>query len=226
MKHVLSFFSLFTVLMLLPSCVEQPLGDGSTIENNGEYEGYLTEEGDENFEGEIIEGGSNNTETITDYIIKSGDILEIDGGRHKEINKQVRVDDKGYIKLRYINRVKIAGKTKWEAEDFLEKEYEPYLKNLQVSVEIMNLGYFIGGEVKLPGQKGITGNITLTQAIQSAGGYGPWENKKNVTIRRKDKQGKTLILKFNCEKIEKGEEEDPYIKPDDQITVPKGGGIL
>jgi len=234
MRLTLGFIWLGVVLLSLCSCVE----DTSSIDS-----AVQPEEGDSGSElGEDITYDDSRDETIAadedvepvnpkgslpDYEIKPGDVLDIDGGRHgREINKQVRVDDKGFIKLIHIDRVKISELTKWEAEDLLVEKFKPFFANPQITVEIMNLVYFIGGEVKSPGPKEMPGDVTLTQAIQTAMGPTIWANKKNVTIRRKDKQGKILILKFNCEKIEKGEEEDPYIKPNDQITVPRGGGLL
>ncbi len=234
MKRASGFIWLVAVLAFLCSCVEE----GSTIDpalQPEEGDGGNELGGDMTYnnsgEGEIIAGDedvepANPKGTLTDYKIKPGDYLDIDGGRHgKEINKQVRVDDRGYIKLIYIDRVKVSGLTKWEAEDLLAEKFKPFYKNPQITVEILNLIYFIGGEVKSPGPKQILGDVTLTQAIQTAMGFTTWAGK-TITIRRKDKDGNTLILKYDYKKIEKGEEEDPYIKPDDQITVPRGGGFL
>jgi polysaccharide export outer membrane protein len=159
--------------------------------------------------------------TIDDYKIKPGDILSIDAGQFEIIKRTVQVDDKGFIKLFLIERVKVKGKTKWEAEDFLAKELSKFFKNPQITVEIINLKFFIGGEVRQPGVKPIQGNVTLTQAIQVAGGGTAWANMKKVTIKRMGKDGEVEVKTYDCEKINKGKAVDPFIKPDDQINVPR-----
>jgi polysaccharide export outer membrane protein len=236
MERAFSFIWLFVALTLLGACAENPPTMDPSVQPDNEYGtsgGYLTEEGHEGESGEVplVEGegeeGPRTGETLSDYKIEPGDVLDINGARHgRELDKQVRVDDKGYVKLIYIDRVKVQGLTKWEAEDLLVQKYKRFFKDPQITVEILNLSYFIGGEVRAPGQKPIAGNITLTQAIQVAGGYTTWANKKAVTIKCRDRAGNPVILKFNCDKIDKGEERDPYVKPDDQITVPRGGGLL
>ncbi len=231
MERAFSYIWLFAALTLLSACVENPPLIDPLVQPEEDYGttgGYLTEETGEDDSGEVpVAEGERTGTTLSDYETKPGDVLDIDGGRYsRELDKQVRVDDKGYIKLIYIDRVKVAGLTKWEMEDFLVEKYKVFFKDPQITVETLNLSYFIGGEVRTPGQKGITGNITLTQAIQVAGGYTPWANKRAVTIKFKDKDGNAVILKFNCDKIDKGKEQDPYVKPDDQITVPRGGGLL
>ena len=191
MERAFSFIWLFAALMLLGGCVEPPPPIDPLAQPEGDYGttgGYLTDETGEDDSGEVpvVEGEEAERigETLSDYKIKPGDVLDIDGGRHgRELNKQVRVDDKGYVKLIHIDRVRVEGLTKWEAEDLLARKYKLFFKDPQITVEILNLSYFIGGEVRAPGQKPIAGNITLTQAIQVAGGYTPWGNKKAVTIK-------------------------------------------
>ena len=229
MKRAVSFLCVVAALAILCSCVE-PLSNGDPAggtgvegdpiygtggDNGGGADGdddvvIVTDLRDEDREG-----------TLTGYKIKNGDLLAIDGGIHQIINRRVKVDERGEITLVFIGKVKVVGLTKWQVEELLIKKYKPYFKNLQITVEILDLRYFIGGEIRIPGQKPINKDITLTQAIQVAGGYGPFANKKKVKIIRKGEDGKTVILKFNCDKIEKGQAEDPYVKPGDQITVPR-----
>jgi protein involved in polysaccharide export with SLBB domain len=195
---------------------------GETVEKTKEEAAVEKVEGEE----PVIEGRESDALTIdgsiAGYKIKPGDILNIDCGRFKDASmQQARVDDKGFIKMPFINRVKVAGLTKWEVEDLLEEKFKPFFKNLKAIVEVTNLKYTIGGEVKGPGQKGIIADVRLTEAIDVAGGPTSWANMKAVTIRRKNKEGKPVILKFNCDRIKNGDDEDPFIIPDDIINVPR-----
>lgn len=226
MKRAIIFMWLIAILYLFISCTPPPpeISDNEIEANSSDVSKDNTisdSEGTEEAKEKDIEEAVTIKGSLEGYKIKPGDILSIEGSDPEVKVPQARVDDKGFIKLKYIDRIKVLGLTKWEVEDLLEEKYKPYFTNLQIIIEIINLKYTIGGEIKAPGQKGIIGDIRLTEAIQVAGGYTTWANKKGVQIRRKNAEGKTIILKFNCEKIEKGDEEDPFIIPDDVITVPR-----
>jgi hypothetical protein len=208
--------------------VKETTGETTKEENPPEETTVETKEGKEGeaVKEEVIEGRESDALTIdgsiAGYKIKPGDILNIDCGKFKDASmQQARVDDKGFIKMPYINRIKVLGLTKWEIEDLLEEKFKPFFKNLKAIVEVTNLKYTIGGEVKAPGQKGLISDVKLTEAIEIAGGPTSWANLKTVTIRRKNKEGKPVILKFNCERIKNGDDEDPFIIPDDNINVPR-----
>jgi protein involved in polysaccharide export with SLBB domain len=218
MKRAVAFVWIVAALAFLSCCVDDSTPNNGVPQPEDDDAGNVSDENTNNG------GGNGDPEPGEEgYKIRPGDILDVDGGRFPELNKQVRVDDKGYVKLVYIDRVKVGGKTKWEVEDLLSVKYKPYIKSVQVTVEVLNLKFFVGGEVRNGGQKAISGKITLTQAIQIAGDYTTWANKKAVTIRRVNEDGEVEVLKFDCEKIEKGDAEDPLVKPDDIITVPRGG---
>jgi polysaccharide export outer membrane protein len=234
MKRLFSFIWLVACVVLAVSCVDNPSNGGEFPVAEEGNAGDLEFPGDENpdepgvtepeggdTEGDIEAFENDIKGTLADYKIKPGDVLDVNGGMHKGINRQVRVDDKGFVRLVHVGRVKVSGKTKWQAEDFLGDKYKPFFKNCQITIEILNLRYFIAGEVMAPGQKAIAGDITLTQAIQAAGGWKMWADKTKVTIRRLGKDGLRVVKTYNCKKIEEGEAEDPYIKPDDQINVPR-----
>jgi len=228
MKRALYVVWLIAILYLFSSCTPIP-PDVSDPAFESDTAGASTAEGtavaaegeEEVIEGETFEEAVTIKGSLERYKIKAGDILSIEGSNAEIKVPQARVDDKGYIKLKFIDRVKVAGMTKWEIEDLLEKLYEPFFVNFKVVVEVINLKYTIGGEIKSTGQKGIISDVRLTEAIKIAGDYTSWAKKTAVTIRRKDKDGKIIIMKFNCEKIDKGEVEDPFILPDDIINVPR-----
>ena len=76
---------------------------------------------------------------------------------------------------------------------------------------------YLGGEVKLPGEKRYRRGLTLTQAINAAGGA--TSNGKEARIGRDDGKGFLVVTRFKLKEIESGKIQDPVIKPGDRITV-------
>ncbi len=69
--------------------------------------------------------------------------------RQKAISGQ-QIDKDGYLEFPYMGRIKAAGITKSELQEYLKKAVEPYLKNPLVLVEITSRGVTFLGEVKQP----------------------------------------------------------------------------
>ena len=76
---------------------------------------------------------------------------------------------------------------------------------------------YLGGEVKLPGEKTYRRGLTLTQAINAAGGV--TSNGKEARVGRDDGKGFLVVTRFKLKEIESGKIQDPVIKPGDRITV-------
>jgi polysaccharide export outer membrane protein len=92
--------------------------------------------------------------------------------------------------------------------------------NIPVSGKI-----FVGGEVKNPGGFPMGGKkMTIGQAITLAGGLKYEANGSETKIFRYSEKGtEREVLSFNVYAIQKGESEDPYLKENDIIIVPKSG---
>jgi polysaccharide export outer membrane protein len=84
---------------------------------------------------------------------------------------------------------------------------------------------FVGGEVWRPGGFSLgRKRITLSQAIVLAGGVKPQANGSQTRIfRYSEKDNGRKILPVNVYAIQKGQEEDLYLKENDIIIVPKHG---
>jgi polysaccharide export outer membrane protein len=83
---------------------------------------------------------------------------------------------------------------------------------------------FVGGEVKSPGGFIRGKNMTLSQAIVLAGGVQFTGNGSETRIFRYSEKGTGKeILTANVYSIQKGKEEDPSLKENDIVIVPKSG---
>jgi protein involved in polysaccharide export with SLBB domain len=76
---------------------------------------------------------------------------------------------------------------------------------------------YLGGEVKLPGEIRYRRGLTLTQAINAAGGV--TANGKEARVGRDDGKGFLVVTRFKLKEIESGKIQDPQIKPGDRITI-------
>lgn len=76
---------------------------------------------------------------------------------------------------------------------------------------------YIGGEVKMPGEKTYRRGLTLTQALISAGGVTP--KAKEARIGRDDGNGFLVVNRYKLKDIESGKAQDPVVKPGDRIVI-------
>ncbi len=130
-----------------------------------------------------------------------------------------RIKEDGTITMDLIGPVKAVGKTAGELQKEIHDAYVPkYYTRLTVVVKSPDLSYSVGGEVKLEGPKLYTGETTLTKAIQAAGGFTDFADKKKIRLTR---AGKTTV--HNWKKIQDKPTLDPFVIPGDSIQVPRRG---
>ena len=77
--------------------------------------------------------------------------------------------------------------------------------------------FYVGGEVKAPGEKLFRPGITLTQAILAAGGLS--REAKEAQIARESENGFLISTRYKLKDINTGKRADPTIQPGDRITV-------
>jgi polysaccharide export outer membrane protein len=83
---------------------------------------------------------------------------------------------------------------------------------------------FVGGEVKSPGGFSLAKKMTLSQAITLAAGLTPKADGAGTRIFRYVGQGNQKeVITIDVYAIQKGEVEDPYVKENDVVFVPKSG---
>ena len=76
---------------------------------------------------------------------------------------------------------------------------------------------YVGGEVKLPGEKTYRRGLTLTQAIIAAGGL--TVRAKEARLGRDDGKGFLVVTRYKLKEIESGKVQDPLVNPGDRITI-------
>ncbi|WP_192922529.1 polysaccharide biosynthesis/export family protein [Sphingobacterium bovisgrunnientis] len=95
------------------------------------------------------------------------------------------IDNNGFIDFPKLGKIKLAGKTRTEAIDYLRTEVSKYIVSPGISMEIRNFRVTVLGEVKNPGTYPINNDrITLLEAIGLAGDLTINGVRKNVLVVR------------------------------------------
>ncbi|HAM70446.1 MAG TPA: hypothetical protein DCM86_02255 [Verrucomicrobiales bacterium] len=130
-----------------------------------------------------------------------------------------RVKEDGTILLPLGVRIEAAGKTAAQLQQTIEASYVPrYYRRLTVSVKNEERFYYVGGEVRQPNRQPYAGaGITVLQAIDSAGGFTEFANRRKVTLRRVNGE----LYTINCVKALEDHSLDLAVYPGDSVNVPK-----
>ena len=133
---------------------------------------------------------------------------------------QLKVGSDGTITLPFHVVIHALGKTPTELQRDIRSAYVPTLfVNLTAVVTAENRYYFVGGEVKAASRQVYTGSqITVLRAIDTAGGFSEFANRKKIEVSRAA-GGKSEWV--NEEKARKDPKLDLPIFPNDKITVHK-----
>ena len=113
------------------------------------------------------------TPSASDAPIGPRDFIEVKVFQDPTLNTKMTVTDDGRITMPLIGKVDVSGLTPTEVEQRIKTLLEKFINKPDVSVTVLEAGskpISVIGAVTRPGRIGITGNITLIQAITQAGG--------------------------------------------------------
>jgi polysaccharide export outer membrane protein len=139
-------------------------------------------------------------------------------GIPEPINSNVQIDEQGLIRLQYIGAVTAAGLTTSELSQRIRDAYitKKFYTTLDVSVNVTERYVYIGGEVQRPGRIIWSPDLTLSKAVQSAGGFTLYAKETRVTLTRDRK-----AAEFDVKLAQRQPEQDPVLFPGDSIQVPR-----
>lgn len=151
-----------------------------------------------------------------------GDLIRINfsGSIETLLPHEERIKDDGTITLPLIGAIKALGKTPGEVQNEIQTNYVPkyYLRlTVTVSIQPAEMLFYVGGEVRSAGGRPYVGVTTVTKAVQSAGGFTDFADKKRVILTRAN----GTRIKVNCKEAERNSNKDPQVFPGDKINVPK-----
>lgn len=154
----------------------------------------------------------------------------------REIDAEVkRVSDNSVLDMPFIGNVSVAGQTLSELNATLQNRYKEFFINPQVVAEFVLEespdavspwgSVSVLGRVKMPGRVNIppTRDLSLSAAIQQAGGFDTSAKTSAILITRRKADGKTEQITVDFRSVGKrgNLENDVILKPGDVISVPE-----
>lgn len=160
------------------------------------------------------------------YRLGPEDVISVEVfNQDRYTRKGITVPPNGRISLQLIpGGVFVNGKTPEEIARFIEKQYDEYIIDPQVTVTLEKAAsyrYSILGDVLTPGVRLMNRRMTVTEAIAEAGGVLNTGDKSKVRVLRRKADGQMTEIVVNVNAIYKGKELDnTYLAPGDQVLVP------
>ena len=151
-------------------------------------------------------------------VFRHGDRIQVDFADTQGIpsNWQQTIREDGTITLPLNQTVRAAGLRKGELEEAIRDIYVPrILRRLTVNVRADRRTYFVSGEVKLPGEKEHSGQITAMRAIAAAGDFSDYANKSKIEVFRSNGER----VQLNGKKALKDASKDVPVYPGDRVHV-------
>jgi polysaccharide biosynthesis/export protein len=158
-----------------------------------------------------------------EYVIGPEDALHIAVWREADLTASLPVRPDGKISLPLLDDVQAAGMTPKQLADSITEKLKKYIADPRVTVVVTQINskrIFINGEVLHPGPMTMLPNMTVLQALSSAG-LNQFAKIKGIYVLRIE-NGKQQKLAVNYKKLLKGEqiEQNYLLQPGDTIVVP------
>lgn len=124
------------------------------------------------------------SEPAPEYRLGPGDQLRVTVFNEQDLTGQYQVGSQGMISYPLVGDVQAAGLTIPEFTTALQTALQAYIRAPNVSVEVANYRpFFILGEVQRPGTYPYSANLTVYNAVATAGGFTYRANRGRVFIR-------------------------------------------
>ena len=169
---------------------------------------------------------SNFADRLPRYQLRSGDAFELSFQFSPEFNQTVSVQPDGFITLRGVGEMNVAGLTIPELKKRLEDAYGVFLNKPEIFVVLRDFDkpYFIAtGMVAKPGKYELRGDVTVIEGIAMAGGLNDSSKHSQVVLFRKASNDWFEAKVLNVKKMlaSKDLSEDLHLKPGDIVYVPQ-----
>lgn len=123
----------------------------------------------------------------TSYGVGPGDKLRIMVFGQENMSGEYQVDGSGKIAFPLIGGVEAGGKSAPELEANMEEQLARYLKEPDVSIEVLNFRpFFVVGEVREPGDYPYVDDMSVLNAVAIAGGFTYRAREETFVIQRRE----------------------------------------
>jgi polysaccharide export outer membrane protein len=156
-------------------------------------------------------------------VIGADDTLHISVWKEPDLSATLPVRPDGKISLPLLNDVPAAGLTPMQLAASITEKLKKYIADPRVTVVVTAMNsrrIFVTGEVVHSGAIPLLPNMTVLQALSSAG-FTQFANVKGIYLLRTE-NGRQVKLPFNYKEVVKGNhpEQNIMLKPGDTVVVP------
>jgi polysaccharide export outer membrane protein len=160
--------------------------------------------------------------------VMPGDTIKITVLGEPDHSKQIIVDSSGNVSLPLVKDIHVAGLTTSEAASVIVKSLHKFLKNPDVTVEMVQKAkkqVTVAGQVKTPGLYPIESETRLMEVIGLAGGFMDSADTTKLTITRR---GATEPISCNIQAFMAGNQETAnlILQDGDVVMVPERSPTL
>ncbi len=173
--------------------------------------------------------------TDPSYKLSIGDEVDISIHNEPDISTAERIDQKGFVRMPYIDKVSLAKMIVREAEQSLETILieKEILKTPLVKITVREYALrevSVLGAVNSPGKFSLpreSDSIEIFDLFSRIGGFRPTARSGEVKVSRLDENGKEQVFIINVERMitgrgaTRGTQESFLIFPGDRIFVPE-----
>jgi len=160
------------------------------------------------------------------YQVRPGDILALDFRFQPEYNQTITVQPDGFMSLKDVGDIQVSGRTVPDISAEITAKYAGILNDplLTMTLKEFEHPYFVvGGEVNHPGKFEMRGDVTLTEALQVAGGMNDRSKHSQVLLFRRVSSEWTSVRKVDVKHMmaKANLQEDIHLQPGDMLFVPQ-----
>jgi polysaccharide biosynthesis/export protein len=157
------------------------------------------------------------------YVIGPDDTLYISVWKEADLTNTLPVRADGMISMPLLNDVQASGLTPMQLAASITEKLKRFVADPHVTVVVTQMNsqrVYVTGEVLHSGAMNLTPDMTVLQALASAG-FSQFANTKGIYVLRTE-NGQQKRYPVNYKKLIKGEAADQNIalKPGDTIVVP------
>jgi polysaccharide export outer membrane protein len=157
------------------------------------------------------------------YVIGPDDTLYVNVWKEPDLTATLPVRADGMISLPLLNDVQASGLTPMQLAVSITERLKKYVADPRVTVTVTQMNsqrVYVTGEVSHSGPMPLTPDMTVLQALSSAG-FSQFANTKGIYVLRNE-NGTQKKYPVNYKKLIKGEDSASNIllKPGDTIVVP------
>ncbi|WP_158592245.1 SLBB domain-containing protein [Noviherbaspirillum sedimenti] len=162
-----------------------------------------------------------------DYVIGTGDELQIRGWGMVEIDVTATVDRSGAIYIPQVGAVKVAGVKYRDLQDHLKKAIGKIFSNFELTASIAQtraLQIYVVGHAVRPGTYTLSAMSTLLNALFVSGGPDASGSMRNIQVKR----GAETVTTFDLyDMLSKGDKSrDISLRDGDVIYIPEVGPLV